>query len=204
MRRTRYTFTMSHESSNDIVRKVVLCYQPDVMRRHYVECGWTVLSVERGDYRREARKQAMVPQGGGFKINQANLREAIDLLGIKLPVQIRYNGKAGPTNGTHRFAPRSGKFMHDQERDTARGGMVHRITLKSYLTADQAGRTLWHELTHAMQAERETREAQTMREAFMGWRFCSARGRGVSYSRKPIEVEAREHEPLNDDLPLAR
>lgn len=204
MKRSRYTVTVSRLGSAAIDRKVILAYSALGARQYFENRHYTVLEVERGDYRRTERAARYVPEGGGFSIDQKALAEAIELLGIKRPVQIRLNGKVGPTHGTHRWVPRSGKFKVNPNLDTATGGMLHRITLKSYLTAEQAGRTLWHELTHAMQAERESADAATMREAFEAWRFCSARGRGIAYNRKPIEVEAREHEPLNDDLPLAR
>lgn len=202
MRRTRFTVTVLIPSHDDPQRKVILAYDADGACNYFQRRNYVVLNVERGDYRRVERRAAA--PAGGFTIDRVNLAEAIDLLGIKFPVQIKFNSRNGATLGNHRFVPRAGKFKVNPDLDTASGGMVHRIMLKSYLTPDQAGRTLWHELTHAMQAERESASAATMREAFEAWRFCSARGRGTTYLRKPIEVEAREHEPLNDDLPLAR
>lgn len=144
---------------------------------------------------------ARAPQA--FKIDQAALAEAIALLGITLPVSVKITAHGGRTLGTHRFKAMHGTFMRDKSTDTASGGMYHHICIRSWLSVEQAGRTLWHELTHAMQAERETDRNAPLREQFEGWRFCAARGRGTTYRAKPIEVEAREHEPLNDDLPLA-
>lgn len=126
----------------------------------------------RGDYRIEALKA-----DGGFRIDNAAVRDACELLGIGLPVDVRFSGRVGPTNGSHAF---------DGER--------HRIMLKSYLTPEQATRTLWHELTHAMQAERAG--------SVLAWGAFSRAQRSYSYSNRPIELEARRMADVMGDLPL--
>lgn len=196
MRRSRFT------AYTDQGPKVILAYTVAQVQRYFEGCGYVVSRIERGDYR-TARAQFNPPADGGWKLDRAALAEAIALLGLSLPVKIKQTSHQGGRYGAHSFRPLRGKFFRDPSRDTAAGGMYHHITVKSWLSPEQAGRTLWHELTHAMQAERETAQATTMREQFQGWRFCAARGRGTAYRAKPIEVEAREHEPLNDDLPLA-
>lgn len=201
MRRTRFTVTYSPVDSNEIRTRDVLAYSADSAER-WAEAhrGWVVLSVER-----HVRRSRPAPaHGGGYRIDAAALREAQDVLGIKLPVKIVFSSRNGGTLGNHSFRPRSGQFKRNPDLDTASGGMYHRIMLKTYLTAQRAGEVLWHELAHSMQAERETVGAQTMREAFDSWSTCHARGKGIGYSRKPIEVEAREFEAWNTDLPLAR
>lgn len=195
-RRTRYRFTI------DGTEYHTLAYSQERaeawMHRLYPNASVVYLGTGTG---RAPRAADRPPQA--FAIDQAALAEAIALLGIKLPVHVKITAHGGRTMGTHRFRAAHGTFMRDPERDTASGGMVHAIAIRSWLGVEEAGRTLWHELTHAMQAERETASATTMREQFEGWRFCAARGRGITYRAKPIEVEARDHEPLNDDLPLA-
>lgn len=198
-RRTRFTAVVQ-KFDVGVEQKVILAYDPGGVREYYEARGWTVIAIHRGDYRYEQAKRT----AGGWRVNQAALKEAIDFLGIKLPVRVKQTGRRGPQQGAHYFRQRFGQFMKNPDKDTASGGFYHHITVKNYLTAEEAGRTIWHELAHAMQAERETANAATMREAFDAWKFCSARGRGITYRAKPIEVEAREHECLNDDNPLAR
>ena len=198
MRRQRFTVTLEGG-----VRKVLLAHYAGDARAHYERRGIVVIGVERGDYRKRERAAQ------GFRIDRDAVREAADLLGITWPIEFASTSSYGSTRGNHQLRYRGGSYRCDGNRhynlDTATS-VYHRIMVKSYLSAEQAGRTIWHELTHAMQAERATRDAGavTMREVNEAWAGCSARGRGVTYRAKPIEVEAREHEPLNDDLPLAR
>lgn len=200
MRRSRFTVVWQRGGKEH--RDVILAYTAACAADYFTRRGGTIVSLTHGDYRRQAAEIA-ARAGGGFTIDRAALAEAIELLGLKLPVQVKLNSRFGDADGIHHFAPRRGAFKKDPSRDTAADGFVHKITVKSYLTPNGAGETLWHELAHAMQAERETAGSTTMREAFDAWKHCSARRRGVTYRAKPIEVEAREHEALNTDLPLA-
>lgn len=101
-----------------------------------------------------------------YLVKRQNLTAAIAELGLELPVVIRFNSRHGRTNGNYR-----------------RQHTHHDIMLKSYLDHEQASSTLWHELTHAMQAERAG-------SAF-AWSVLTKQQRKTPYRRRPIEVEAR-------------
>ncbi len=139
---------------------------------HYARRGFTVVRVDHGDL------VSVKPQGG-YRVDAEALKAAIELLGLKLPVKVRHNSRVGSTRGNYRI--------------TKDG--THDIMVKSYLTPEQASSTLWHELTHAMQAER----------AGANW---TAWGRAINdqkrwpYSRRPIEIEAQQMSADMADLPL--
>jgi hypothetical protein len=164
-RRSRYTVQLEGE-----VRHVVLAYDAIGARRYFESRELTVTTVVKGDYR-------IVAPRGGFRVDDDALRDGCELLGIHHPVRIVLNGRVGPTWGNHRF-----------------DGAEHRIMVKSYLTPEQATRTLWHELTHAMQAER-------VGGGVAWWALCRAQ-RSYSYSQRPIELDAREMEDVLGDLAL--
>lgn len=178
MKRSRYTVTTQRPVLG-VEREVILAYGPQGAREHFEGRGRVVLKVAKGDYR-------CVPKGNVI-VNSA-LCEAIDLLDIKWPVRVKQTGRAGGRQGAH----------------TLGYDLVHCITIKSWLTPREAGRTLWHELAHAMQAEREARNAGVTRpsDVVQVWNSCSARD--GAYRKRPIEVEARSFESWNDDLPLVR
>jgi len=89
-------------------------------------------------------------------------------------------------NGTHRH----GAYRW-------RKGVGHVITLSTYYSAEDTSRTLWHELTHALQIER----AASKGKAYADW---SAEQRRYAYSVRPIEVQARKFaEHYHPQLPLA-
>lgn len=52
-KRTRYTATISHQSSNEVEKRVILAYDAQSVVDHYSRLGYLVLSVEEGDYRRQ-------------------------------------------------------------------------------------------------------------------------------------------------------
>ena len=172
-RRQRFTVTCSHRSSDEVVKRVILAYSAIGAGDYYATRGYTVLEVARGDYRAQ--------QAGGWhwSIDQEALDAAVELLGLKLPVKIRFNSRVGNTNGNYRL-----------------GAGYHDIMLKTYRTAQQASQTLWHELTHAMQAERAggTRAA---------WLADLEKSRG-KYQRCPREIEARAMARDMADLLLCR
>lgn len=167
-RRSRFTV---HTADG---RKIcVLAYSAESARQTAITHGFTpVTEVERGDYR------APAPVFGGFTVTQSALADAIDLLDLKLPVKIRYNGRYGATAGNYRFA-----------------GGHHDIMLKSYLTPEQASSTLWHELTHAMQAER-------VGATIGAWADYRRGQKGTTYYNKPMEREARAMSATMKDCPL--
>jgi len=178
MRRSRFTITYSPDDSNEILRTVVLAYSADSIRMRYSIPGATILGIERGDYRAKARAAA-VHAAGGFTVNRQAVDDAAALLGLKLPVRIRFNSRVGRTNGNYRFK-----------------GDHHDIMLKSYRTPEQASDTLWHELTHALQAERDGRADEAV------WADVRRSQAHYSYLIRPIEVEARKMSALMKDCPL--
>lgn len=166
-RRSRFTVDLILKDGKPH-RSVVLAYSADDVRTRYhlPTRGQYVLDVKAGDYRKQQRAAEIKAQGG-YRVDQRALRAAIETLGLKLPVKIRYNGRVGQTNGNYTF----------------RGG-YHDIMLKTYHTADQASSTLWHELTHAMQSERVGGTLGTWAEYRKGQRR-------YTYRQRPMEVEAR-------------
>lgn len=174
MRRKRFTVT---DTSGR--KTVVLAYSAE---NAYDWCerrrGIEVESVVAGDYRTASRTANVRASGRKFAIDYPALREACSLLDIDLPVKVRLHSKVGNTHANHRF-----------------NGTFHNIMLKSYLTAAEASSALWHELTHAMQAERAggTKEA---------WNAYRAKNGSGNYHRRPIEVEARQMQADMADIPL--
>jgi hypothetical protein len=160
--RTRFTVTFE-----DGTKKVILCYNAAEARHYYEHKGYAVAGVMRGDYRKQARVAAIKSQDG-HTIDTAALNVAKAELGLIMPVKIRRDGRVGQTNGNHRLR-----------------GFEHHIMLKSYLTPEQATHTLWHELTHAVQAERAIASGR-------GWAAVSNEQRRYRYSVRPIEIEANK------------
>lgn len=167
MRRSRWTV------ETDIGKRVILAYDAMGAQNYYTGRGHAVYGVTKGDYR-------MVPKpGGSFKVNQKALADALEVLKLKLPVKIRTHARQGATNGNHRLS-REG---------------YHDIMVKSYLTPEEASSTLWHELTHAQQAENAG--------GVDHWnKVCNDQRRRYPYSRRPIEVEARAMSELMSDVLL--
>lgn len=120
-----------------------------------------------------------------WRKREGAIREAIASLDITRPVTIKLTGHAGGRRGGYR---------------PTNDGTGHHITIKNYLDPDRAGRTLWHELAHAMQFEREVGEV-TGATALARWAASDAR-KG-SYRSRLCEVEARSYEVRNEALPLA-
>jgi hypothetical protein len=205
MKRSRYTVTMQSG-----VKHVVLAYSLQEARTFYERRGYSVTNVTKGDFRKTAQRAAQ--SSSGAKHVPAAVAEAIDFLGITLPVDIRYSSHSGGVYGRHSAYPTgagirvSGNRVFGLREHTAETATFrHRILLKSWLSADQMGRTLWHELAHAMQFERDHYIGQEDRNASAVMRAYHASYRdGTAYLHKPAEVEARSYEPFNDETPLAR
>lgn len=194
MRRSRFTI---YRPERDPI--VVLGYTAEGVQHQFPGAR-----IERGDYRRPVASRRM-----GFKIDLAAVAEAADVLGIKWPVDVVTNSRYGGSLGNHSLRYSGGSVRHMGGRianiDTATR-VHHRIMVKTYNSTKRAGEVIWHELCHAMQAEREAAAANatTPEDIHAAWQTCSARGVGIGYQRKPIEIEAREFEAWNDDHPLAK
>src|SRR4051812_49247322 len=83
------------------------------------------------------RPAGRLPSGRAFEINEAAVAQAARQLDIEGPVRVRIvryrNDKSGRYVGV-------------------RDGVVT-VSVSSDLDADEASRTIWHELTHARQAQ---------------------------------------------------
>lgn len=125
----------------------------------------------------------------GWVIDQDAVIEAMDLLNIQLPVRIRFTTvKRFVFTGTHRETPKQ-----------------HVITLAQNVNAEHQSATLWHELAHAMQAERYARETGLPITRFYA-EYKRGRGEwGMTYLGNKYEIEAdrimNEH---RDDLLVVR
>lgn len=187
-RRSRYTITIQDQHGN-VSKSVILAYagQSQQIVNHYNGLGFVVLGIAKGDYRKAER--AAMPT---WTLDQSNYQDALDFLGIKLPVKIEKSRRDGRSAGSHTLG------------STPCGRLYHKIMVRSWLTADEAGRTLWHELCHAMQAERTAADAGAHDPIAIltAWRLTP--DREGSYDTRAIEVEARSYEDFNHENPLAR
>lgn len=149
-----------------------------------------------------------------YEINEANLKEAIEFLGIKQPVYIKFHGRRARRNetvATCTFLPTwralgvEQRFFEKWVKETGHPGYVetyHKIVLKSYLSASYASKCLWHELCHAMQAERSSKGDPNHFGAILSWNKADDRDRQYKYDDRPCEIEALAYEEFSDELPL--
>lgn len=180
-RRTRYTVTFQDGS-----KSVFLGYSAQDALNFYNARGKLVKGITKGDYRKhEAKHEAF--KSGGFRIKTLEQRKAIEMLGIEFPVSIHMS---------NHFSHVSGKDGHHILKRDKDGTLYHEIMLKSYLTPARASFVLWHELTHAMQAERDGRKT------WEGYLEVSAQQHTFPYSRRPWEREANAIAEENEDIVL--
>lgn len=197
MRRQRYRAHL--ERDGELSTRMILAYNPQSVEDFYRRMGYIVLDVESARKRRTTER----PNNPRWVLDNRAIREACEFLGLTLPVDIKPTNVAGGRHGAHCYTPvdasgRPIKYLRDLDRVA---GFRHRITVKSWLDVEQASRTLWHELCHAMQAEQVAGELSPA-AALQAWKVAYRDGR--AYSRKPIEVEAREYEEFATEHPLAR
>ena len=132
-----------------------------------------------------------------WEVDQDALRKARQELGIRFAVKIKSHYQKH-TDGTY-----SGLYpvkpFHKRSKE-------HRITIGTDLCHQQAGITLWHELTHAAQRERYRNNAlwseayEDAMEDATGHRHLP---KGDSrYKKSVFETEARQNERRNGRLPL--
>lgn len=178
-RRSRFTVQLSTGPS------VVLAYDAQGARSYYVGRGREVLSVVKGDYR-------IAPSVGGWTLDQDAVNAAAASLGLKLPVTIKANARQGSTLGNHRLKPQAGLRAGPAQRASG----YHAIMVKSYLTPEQASSTLWHELTHSLQAERAGGTPEL-------WRVEQRKHHG-QYRHSALEIEARAMSVAMADCPLTK
>src|SRR5947209_6748310 len=133
-------------------------------------------------------------RGRRFVIRRERLEEACKKLGISDPVELSIRSMEKNKGRVRGY--RDGAF---------------RITLDTYLSRRDASRTLWHELVHVMQAEREggfealdARAAKEMREASLEGQNQRKRFRDRTYGGTPLEREAEAlGRQAHKELPLA-
>lgn len=180
MKRSRHTVTLATGE-----RKLVLAYGLEDARAFYEGSGKTVLQVVKGDL-------LNVPEDGGWKLSTANLKEAVTFLGLDWDGRVKQTSPVGNRLGAYSL------------RRNADGQPYHHITVKKYLTAARAGEVLWHELAHAMQAERSAAAVASSSVDAIMRAWASDDSRDGAYRNRPVEVEARSYEAFNAELPLAR
>lgn len=192
-RRTRYQAHGLVKRGRPVEDMHVMAYSREGAEKLLQANGYEYKAVV--PYAAVVRKMAR--ENGSYRINQRAVNDAIQFLGIKLPVRIRYSSKVGGTRGNHLPQKSGGRIQ---------GPAFHNIMLKSYLDAEQASKTLWHELAHAMQFEREAVAAgirMTDPQARVHWYEVKQKDRGIGYRNKSYEVEAREYETFAATDPLA-
>lgn len=140
-----------------------------------------------------------------WEVDYAGLGYAIDAYGLKLRVDIRLTGSAVHHRGRYRLRRTPGLGLH------------HSITVSSYEDRDDASRVLWHELTHALQAENDLGpealadaadpDAKPTDAIKAGVRRRAARIDRESYlpwKERPSEIEAVAGETFADEIALAK
>lgn len=133
----------------------------------------------------------------GARPNHANIKLAIEQLGIKFPVDIRVIAHKSGTKGLCGHASVFG--------DSGPPLFRHNVRVKDWLSPEEMGEVLWHELTHCMQFEREVikdKNPYTAKIALKNWKKLY--WNGVSYQNKRHEIEANNNKVHNKTLPLAR
>lgn len=122
----------------------------------------------------------------GWQFDEVAFLKAIDLLGIKLPVRVRF------MTGRYRLGTHYARVDH------------HRITIHQAGSVTVSNNTIWHELAHAMQSERWAEKAgQANPSGFYRRKtgpYVRAAGRyGASYKENRYEIEARQ---IADNAPF--
>lgn len=124
----------------------------------------------------------------GWYLDQDAILEAIDKLGIKRHVAIRYMTAKRRGRGTH-------YITFDR---------THKITVDQLTDVEGANRILWHELTHCMQAERWANE-DSRRDIF-NWHWDDYKAVdgewGNRYRGNAYEIEANRIAKENADFHL--
>lgn len=187
-KRVRYHATYQRTAESEPQKIDVLLYEP--VERETVEQmlrrrGYGVLL----DLRKAQRKTVRVEPR--WEYIPGALQRACAELQIEWEVQVRRT-----------FVQPSGGYKRQGRHKLAfngQGKATHYITVDKSLEPAEASEVLWHELTHASQAERTAREAQqalpmlTMseRDKLAAWRAASDAQKRIPYSYRPNEVEAQ-------------
>lgn len=180
MRRTRYRFRVIHGDQE--FERHILAYDRFSAEAYFRARYDTV------EYLGTGTRSVSPASAAKWRLDPAALREAIDFLGLTLPVKIKQTGHQGGRRGAYWL------------RQVARQ-RYHHITVKNWLTPEQACRTLWHELAHAMQAERYNDPSAPFVVVQQAW--ANAPERRGAYRNRPVEVEARSYEDYGVEVQIA-
>jgi hypothetical protein len=130
-----------------------------------------------------------------WEVDRAAVKRASTELGVTHPVYVKRSPGKNVKGRYHGLV--KGSELHRLcEPDT----LYHYVTIAAKASADDASRTLWHELTHAAQAERD---AQFHRKYARIARMTGANGSGsdsahAAYLSIPYEIEARKNSGMHD------
>ena len=97
-------------------------------------------------------------------------------MGLKHPVEVKITSQRTT----------AGRYKGLREGDDSR--RVHKITVSTHICPSEAGKTLWHEITHAQQRERYHTETAFFR----------------ALEAEDLEDEAEIAERWNERIPLCR
>jgi hypothetical protein len=148
--------------------------------------GWQVLSCK-------PLSRSRLP--ASWEIDKAALHHAGRMLKLRWPVVVT---RTSSMKHTGRHALRAAVL-----EKTPR----HYITVDKAVTAERANSILWHELCHAMQAERTAAHlgaGASAKDMLHAWSATSTRSRKHKYSNRPIELEARSYEQCAEQMKLTK
>ena len=141
--------------------------------------------------------RAQTGRAHGWEVDRVALAKACDYLGLTLPVYVKRS------NGRRRLGAYHGRSIGALiHRNLIPTQSYHRITVAAVNSPEDASRTLWHELTHAAQAERDQSHGKRYRK-WMRYHRANMDGSAKAharYMRNPWEVEARYAERLHDEI----
>lgn len=207
-RRKRFVVTYIHKNTGETkVREVLLHPRADGTApvfwvRELAEPRWAITSILPKTHARKASTNT-----SGWQVDEDALAQALIEMKIKHPVRIKQTSHPAGRFAAHgvRAASQAPRGIRLPEGTQT----YHHITVKSWLSVDEAGKALYHELAHAMQAERVIRNYLLYHphaspvDQRGAWYAYEGRTRSTPYEERPIEIEAREYEALNTLNPLA-
>lgn len=175
------------------------------MSEHYGHCegcGERLYPTgERGRPRKycEHCRPVQVQQGRpmAWEVDRIALKRACEVLGITSPVHVKRSPGRSLAGAYH--GRKLGALVH-RHCDPVQS--YHCITVSAVLHPNDASRTLWHELTHAAQSERDPafHKKYDKAEALQRCKSKQSSAAHRRYKALPWEVEARANSGLHDDV----